>query len=53
VPNKFIDEIFASLHKHLLPTNNYLPPKMYVAKTLTCKVGLTSIFMHVPIGVFI
>jgi hypothetical protein len=40
VSNKFVDELLALLHKHLLPLDNYLPPTMYAAKTLTSKVGL-------------
>jgi hypothetical protein len=38
VSNKFVDELLTLLHKHLLPLYNYLPPTMYVAKTLTSKV---------------
>jgi hypothetical protein len=40
VSNKFVDELLTLFHKHLSPLNNYLPPIMYVAKTLTSKVGL-------------
>jgi len=40
VSNKFVDELLALLHKHLLPLDNCLPPTMYAAKTLTSKVGL-------------
>ncbi len=40
VSNKFVDELLALLHKHLLPLDNCLPPTMYVVKTLTSKVGL-------------
>jgi hypothetical protein len=40
VSNKFVHELLALLHKHLLPLDNCLPPTMYVAKTLTSKVGL-------------
>jgi hypothetical protein len=40
VCNKFVDELLTILHKHLLPLDNCLPPTMYVAKTLTNKVGL-------------
>jgi hypothetical protein len=40
VSNKFVDELLTLLHKHLLPLDNCLPPTMYVAKTLTSKVGL-------------
>jgi hypothetical protein len=40
VSNKFVDELLALLRKHLLPLDNCLPPKMYLVKTLTNKVGL-------------
>jgi hypothetical protein len=40
VSNKFVDELLALLHKHLLPLDNCLPPTMYTTKTLTNKVGL-------------
>jgi hypothetical protein len=39
VSNKFMDELLALLHKHLLPKDNLLPPNMYVAKSLTRKVA--------------
>jgi hypothetical protein len=37
---KFVDELLALFHKHLLPLDIFLPPIMYIAKTLTNKVGL-------------
>jgi hypothetical protein len=40
VSKKFVDELLALFHKHLLPLDNCLPPTMYAAKTLTGKVGL-------------
>ncbi len=44
--NKFVDELLALLHKHLLPLDNCLPPTMYAAKTLTNKVGLNYTNIH-------
>jgi hypothetical protein len=32
VSNKFVDELLALLHKHLLSSDNCLQPTMYVAK---------------------
>ncbi len=46
VSNKFVDELLALLHKHLLPLDNCLPPTMYAAKTLTSKVGLNYTNIH-------
>jgi hypothetical protein len=46
VSNKFVDELLGLLHKHLLPLDNCLPPTMYVAKTLTSKVGLNYTNIH-------
>ncbi len=46
VSNKFVDELLALLHKHLLPLDNCLPPTMYAAKTLTNKVGLNYTNIH-------
>jgi hypothetical protein len=46
VSNKFVDELLALLHKHLLPPDNCLPPTMYVAKTLTSKVRLNNTNIH-------
>jgi hypothetical protein len=46
VSNKFMDELLALLHKHLLPKDNLLPPSMYVAKSLTRKVGLDYKHIH-------
>ncbi len=46
VSHKFVDELSALLHKHLLPLDNCLPPTMYVAKTLTSKVGLNYTNIH-------
>jgi hypothetical protein len=40
VSNKFVDEILALLHLHLLPEDNCLRSSMYQAKVLTNKVGL-------------
>jgi hypothetical protein len=47
VNNKFIDELLLLLHKFLLPLDNYLPPNMYHAKSLTMKVGLNYKTIHV------
>jgi hypothetical protein len=44
--NKFVDELLALLHKHLLPPDNCLPPTMYGYKTLTHKVGLNYTNIH-------
>jgi len=46
VSNKFMDELLALLHKHLLPKDNLLPPSMYAAKRLTRKVGLDYKHIH-------
>jgi hypothetical protein len=46
VSNKFMDELLALLHKHLLPKDNLLPPSMYAAKSLTKKVGLDYKHIH-------
>jgi hypothetical protein len=46
VSNKFMDELLALLHKHLLPKDNLLPPSMYAAKSLTRKVGLDYKHIH-------
>jgi hypothetical protein len=40
VNNKFVDELFALLHHHLLPEPNFLTTNYYVAKGLTQKLGL-------------
>ncbi len=40
VSNKFVDELLALLHLHLLPRDNYLPSSMYQAKVMTSKVSL-------------
>jgi hypothetical protein len=40
VSNKFVDELLALLHKHLLPLYYCFPPTMYTTKTLISKVGL-------------
>jgi hypothetical protein len=40
VSKKFVDELSALLHLHLLPRDNCLPSSMYRAKVLTSKVGL-------------
>ncbi len=46
VSNKFVDELLALLHKHLVPLDNCLTPTMYVDKTLTNKVGLNYTNIH-------
>ncbi len=46
VSNKFMDELLALLHKHLLPKDNLLPPSMYAAKSFTRKVGLDYKHIH-------
>ncbi len=46
VSNKFMDELLALLHKHLLPKDNLLPPSMYVIKSFTRKVGLDYKHIH-------
>jgi hypothetical protein len=40
VSNKFVDELLALLHLHLLPRDNCLLSSMYRAKVLTSKIGL-------------
>jgi hypothetical protein len=53
VSNKFVDELLALLHLHLLPRDNCLPSSMYRAKVLTSKVGLvTTTFMLVAMVVY-
>jgi hypothetical protein len=44
--NKFVDELLALLHRHLLPKDNLLLPSMYVAKSLIRKVGLDYKHIH-------
>jgi hypothetical protein len=46
VSNKFVDELLALLHKHLLPLDNCLPPTMYAVKTLINKVELNYTNIH-------
>jgi len=46
VSNKFVDELLALLHLHLLPRDNCLPSSMYRAKVLTSKVGLRYNNIH-------
>ncbi len=46
ISNKFMEELLTLLHKHLLPKDNLLPPSMYVAKSLTKKVGLDYKHIH-------
>ncbi len=46
VSNKFVDELLALLHLHLLPRDNCLPSSMYRAKVLTNKVGLCYNNIH-------
>jgi len=46
VSNKFMDELLALLHKHLLPKDNLLPLSMYAVKSLTRKVGLDYKHIH-------
>jgi len=44
--NKFMDQLLALLHEHLLPLDNILPSSMYAAKSLTSKVGLDYKHIH-------
>jgi hypothetical protein len=46
VSNKFVNKLLVLFHKHLLPLDNFLPPTMYAAKTLTYKVGLNQTNIH-------
>jgi len=46
VLDKFVNELLALLHLHLLPRDNYLPSSMYWAKFLTSKVGLRYNNIH-------
>ncbi len=46
VSNKFVDELLALLHLHLLPKDNYLPSSMYRTKVLTSRVGLRYNNIH-------
>jgi hypothetical protein len=46
VSNKFVNELLALLHLHMLPRDNYLPLSMYRAKVLTSKVGLRYNNIH-------
>jgi hypothetical protein len=46
VSNKFMDDLLALLHKHLLPKDNLLPLSMYATKNLTRKVGLDYKHIH-------
>ncbi len=46
VGNKFVDELLALLHKHLLPTSNCLLINMYHAKILTRKADLNYKIIH-------
>jgi hypothetical protein len=44
--NKFVDELLALIHRHLLPKDNLLPPSMCATKSLTRKVGLNYKHIH-------
>jgi hypothetical protein len=44
--NKFANELFTLLRFHLLPEPNCLPNNFYVAKTLTCQLGLDRKTIH-------
>jgi hypothetical protein len=44
--NKFVDELLAFPHRHLLPKDNCLLASMYIVKTLTIKVGLDYRHIH-------
>jgi len=46
VSNKFVDELLALLHKHLILVGNCLPTNIYHAKTLSRKVGLNYKMIH-------
>jgi hypothetical protein len=46
VRNKFVDELLALLHKHLLHVGNCLPTNIYHAKKLTRKVGFNYKMIH-------
>jgi hypothetical protein len=44
--NKFTHEFSTLLRLHLLPEPNCLPNNFYVAKTLTCQLGLDYMTIH-------
>jgi hypothetical protein len=46
VSNNFTQELFAILHGHLLPEDNWLPKNYYAAKSLTSKLGLSYRTIH-------
>lgn len=44
--NKFVDELLALLHKHLLPKDNCMSFNMYATKIFTSKVDLDYQNIH-------
>jgi hypothetical protein len=44
--NKLLDELLSLLHKFILLVDNYLPPTMYHAKSLTQKLGMECNIIH-------
>lgn len=46
VPNIFVSEILAFLHKSVLPAGNVVPATMYAAKKLISSLGLNYISIH-------
>jgi hypothetical protein len=46
VSNKFVDELLALPHRHMLPKDNCLLANMYMVKTLTKKARLDYMHIH-------